>query len=102
MDDQPAAGADFSDWFLRWLDLVGECEQARGRMIGDDTKAAVMLKRSPEELGDHLVLESPQQVNVDNKSPAMREVSQHWCRSRRVFFPQKATNGSCSGEYHCG
>ena len=36
MDDQPAPGMDFGDWFLRWLDLVGECEKARGRMIDDD------------------------------------------------------------------
>ena len=57
MDDQPAPGMDFGDWFLRWLDLVGECEKARGRMIDDDIKLAVMLKRSPKELGDHLVLE---------------------------------------------
>ena len=25
MDNQPTPGADFSDWFLRWSDLVGEC-----------------------------------------------------------------------------
>ena len=36
MDDQPAPGMDFGDWFFRWLDLVGECEKARGRMIDDD------------------------------------------------------------------
>ena len=28
MDDQPAPGVDFSDRFIRWLDLVGECEQS--------------------------------------------------------------------------
>ena len=50
MDDQPAPGMDFGDWFLRWLDLVGECEKAHGRMIDDDIKVAVMLKRSPKEL----------------------------------------------------
>ena len=60
MNDQPAPGVDFSDWFLRWLDLVGEREQARGRKIDDDMKVAVMLKRSPKELRDHLVLEIPQ------------------------------------------
>ena len=65
MDDQHAPGVDFSDWFLKWLDLIGECEQARGRMIDDDIKAAVMLKRSPKELRDHLVLESPQLANVE-------------------------------------
>ena len=35
-DDQPAPRMDFGDWFLRLLDLVGECEQACGRMIDDD------------------------------------------------------------------
>ena len=60
MDDQPAPASDFSEWFRKWLDLVGECEQARGRMIDDDKKGAVVLKRSPKELRDHLVLKSPQ------------------------------------------
>ena len=58
-------------------------------MIDDDIKVAVMLKRSPKELRDHLVLESPQLANVEFKFPVMRELIQHWCRSRRVFFPQK-------------
>ena len=89
MDDQPAPGMDFGDWFLRWLDLVGECEKAHGRMIDDDMKVAVMLKRSRKELGDHLVLESPQLANVECKFPVMRELIQHWCQSRRVFSPQK-------------
>ena len=89
MDDQPAPGVDFSDWFLKWLHLVGECEQARGCMIDDDMEVAVMLKRPPKELKDHLVLESPQSVNVENKFPVMRELIQHWCRSRGVLFPQK-------------
>ena len=88
MDDQPAPGMDFGDWFLRWLDLVGECEKARGRMIDDDIKVALMLKRSTKELGDHLVLESPQLANVEFKFPVMRELIQHWCQSRRVFYPQ--------------
>ena len=48
-----------------------------------------MLKRSPKELRDHLVLESPQLENVEFKFPVMRELIQHWCQSRRVFFPQK-------------
>ena len=53
INDQPAPRMDFGDWFLSWLDLVGECEKARGRMIDDDIKVAVMLKRSPKELRDH-------------------------------------------------
>ena len=48
-----------------------------------------MLKRSTKELGDHLVLESPQLANVEFKFPVMRELIQHWCQSRRVFYPQK-------------
>ena len=48
-----------------------------------------MLKRSPKELRDHLVLESPQLANVEFKFPVMRELIQHWSQSRRVFFPQK-------------
>ena len=36
MDDQLAPGMDFGYWFLRWLDLVGESEKPRGRMINDD------------------------------------------------------------------
>ena len=102
MDDQPAPGMDFGDWFLRWLDLVGECEKARGRMIDDDIKVAVMLKRSPMELRDHLVLESPQLANVEFKFPVMRGLIQHWCQSRRVFFLSSETaNGSCSGQHCC-
>ena len=50
---------------------------------------AVTLKRSPKELRDHLVLESPQLANVGFKFPMMRELIQRWCQSRRVFFPQK-------------
>ena len=67
MDDQLAPGADFGDWFLWRSDLVGECEQACGRMIDDDVEIAVMLKRSCKELRDHHVLEGPQFANVENK-----------------------------------
>ena len=54
---------------------MNECEQARGRMIDDDMKMAVMFKRSPKEVGDHLVLESAQLENVEFKFPVMRELS---------------------------
>ena len=85
LDDQLAPGVDFSDGVLKWLDLVGECEQARSRMIDDDIKVAVMLKRSLKELRDHVVLESPQLANDDNKIFVMRELIQHWCRLHEVF-----------------
>ena len=86
MDDQPAPGMDFGDWFFRWLDLVGECEKAHCRMIDDDIKVAVMLNRSPKELRDHLVLENPQ--------PGKRGI-QVSCDS------SETANGSCSGQYCC-
>ena len=62
MDDQPTLGEDFGDWFLWWLDLVGECEQARERMIDDDIKVAVLPNRSPKQLRNHLVLKSSQRL----------------------------------------
>ena len=69
--------------------MLASVKKHCGRMIDDDIKVAAMLKRSPKELRDHLVLESPQLANVEFKFPAMRELIQHWCQSRRVFFPQK-------------
>ena len=78
MDDQLAPRVDFSDWFVKWLDLAGEGEQARGWMIDDDIKVAVMLKGSPMELRDHHVFESPQLANVEHKY-----------------------SGDCSGECYC-
>ena len=50
-------------------------------MIDDGIKVAVLLKRSPKELRDHIVLESPQLANVENKFPVRRELVQLWCRS---------------------
>ena len=47
MDDQPVPGVDFSDWFLKWLDLVSECERARGRMIDDDKSRSDAQEISP-------------------------------------------------------
>ena len=67
-----------------WLDLIGECEQARGRLI-EDMKVAVLLKSVPKEIRDRLVLESPQLADVDSTFPVMREVVQNWCRSRKTF-----------------
>ena len=67
-----------------WLDLVGEREQARGRMIDDDKKAAVMLKRSPKELRDHFCAREPTVGKCRKQVPS--DAIQHWCRSRRVFF----------------
>ena len=47
MEDHPLQGRDLSDWFIRWLDLIGVCEQARGRLIDvdDDIKIAILLKK---------------------------------------------------------
>ena len=50
MDGQPSPGGDFGDGFLKWLDLVGECEKSCGLLIDDDIMVAVLLKRSLKEL----------------------------------------------------
>ena len=97
MDDQPVPRMDFGDWFLRWLDLVGECEKARGRMIDDDINVAVMLKRSPKELGDHRVLESPQLANMEFKFLVMREL----VPVTKSLLSSETANGSCRGQYCC-
>ena len=41
-------------------------------MIDDDMKGAVVLKRSPKELRDHLVLKSPLLAHVEKKFFVMR------------------------------
>ena len=91
MGDHPPQGGDFSDWFIRWLDLIGECEQARGRLIDDYIKVAVLLERVPKELKDHLVVDSPQFANAENKFPMMREIVQRWCRSRKTFASHRSS-----------
>ena len=56
MDDQPAPGMGLLEvgssggWILS--------ASVKKHVIDDDIKVAVMLKRSPKELRDHLVLES--------------------------------------------
>ena len=83
MDDQRAPRMDFGDWFLRLLDLVGGCAKARGCMIddGDAQEISQGAQRSLRVSRVHSWLEF--------KFPVMRELIQHWCQSRRVFFPQK-------------
>ena len=60
------------------LDSVGECEQARGRMIDEFMNSRSVAEEISTELRDHLVLESPQQAIVENKFLVMRELVQHW------------------------
>ena len=91
MDAHPAPGVDFSDWFLKWLDLVGKCEQARGRMIDDDMKVAV--------------IDAQEIFQRAQRSPCAREPTVGKCRkqvpcdarahpalvphTKSFFFPQK-------------
>ena len=82
MEDAPTTGEDFGDWFLRWLALVGQTEQARGRRLDDDIKIAMVLKRAPNELRDHLVIET---ARIADKFPIMREIVENWSYSRRTF-----------------
>ena len=65
-------------------------------MIDDDIKVAVMLKRSPKELRDHFVLQSPQLTNVEFKFLVMRELIQHWCQSRRTAREVAAVSTAAS------
>ena len=78
------------------LDLVGECEKARARKVDDDIKVAVMLKRSPKELRDHLVLESPQLANVEFKFPVMRELILQLVPVTKSFLSSETANGNRS------
>ena len=48
-----------------------------------------MLKISPQELSDPPRVGESQLAKNEFKFPVMRELIQHWCQSRRVFFPQK-------------
>ena len=55
MEEAPASGESFGDWFFRWLEIVRACEEARQKMLDDDIKCAVVIKRAPKELKEHLV-----------------------------------------------
>ena len=83
MDDQPAPGMNFGDWFLRWLDLVGECEKARGRMIDDDIKVAARVGES-----------TAGERGVQVPYPALVPVT-------KSLLSSETANGSCSGQYSC-
>ena len=88
MDDQPTLGVDFGDWFLWWLDLVGEFEEARERMIDDDIKVTVLLKETSQ--GAQRSPRAQELTATDaNKFLVMSELVQHWCRSRRTFCARK-------------
>ena len=48
MEDKPRGTEDFSVWYYRWLELIRQAEQARGKLIDDDIKCAVATRRSPK------------------------------------------------------
>ena len=83
MDDQPAPGMNFGDWFLRWLDLVGECEKASGRMIDDYIKVAARVGVS-----------TAGERGVQVPFPALVPVT-------KSLLSSETANGSCSGQYCC-
>ena len=68
-------------------------------MIDDDMKGAVVLKRSPKELRDHLVLKSPLLAHVEKKFFVMRGPA--LVPLTKNFLTSKAANGNCNGEYCC-
>ncbi len=36
VEDKPKSSEDFSTWYYRWLEMIRQAEQARGKLIGDD------------------------------------------------------------------
>ena len=101
MDDQLALRVDFSDWFLSWLDLVGECEQARGRMIDDDKKVAVMLICCPKELREITLCSRAHSYKRRKQVPCDATADPAMVLLTKSFLSSKTANGNCCGEYYC-
>ena len=89
MEDRQRDGEDFSTWYYRWKELVRQAESARGRVIDDDIKCAVVLRRSPRELRDHLLLAVP---NVDFSSMNATVVT--WMLAKKSYSTNPATSSS--------
>jgi hypothetical protein len=82
MEDRPREGEEFSVWYYRWQELIRQTEAARGKLIDDDIKCAVALRRAPRELKDHLVLQSN---TVADRFSVMHEIIVVWMTARRSF-----------------
>ena len=84
MEDKPRGTEDFSVWYYRWLELIRQAEQARGKLIDDDIKCAVATRRSPKELREHLILQS---VVVADRFSVMHDMIVSWMTARKSFGP---------------
>ena len=93
MHDEPRANEEFGEWFHRWMDMVSETEKVREKPIDDDIKVAVVLRRAPKELKDHLVLESAAMQDTAAKFPKMRELVGNWFHTRKGLYGDSRTQG---------
>jgi hypothetical protein len=98
MEDKPAAGEDFGTWYYGWTERIRGTEQARGKPIDDDIKCAVILRRAPKELRDHLVLEAS--AIADNWE-AMNAKITNWMTARKVFTPVMDTKTNKKQQHGC-
>ena len=46
MEDKPKQGEDYATWYYRWLELVRQTEQARAKLLDDDIKCVVAMRRA--------------------------------------------------------
>jgi len=84
MDERPSSSEDFSSWYFRWLELIRQTEMVRQRPLDDDIKCAVVLKRAPPELRDHLVLQAGA---IADTFSTMNQIITTWMIARRSFPP---------------
>ena len=88
MSSKPGLNEDFSSWYYSWLEMIREAEQVRKKVIDDDVKCAVALRRSPEELRDHLVLETG---TIADQWDVMNAKILAWMTARRPFIAPTST-----------
>ena len=69
MSSQPKSGQDFSDWWYGFLKLIDDCESTREKALDDDVKCAVVLKKAPQAMRNHLVQSANE---VGSSFPRMR------------------------------
>ena len=82
MEDRPQAGEDFGTWYHRWQELIRQAEVARGRLIDDDVKVAVAMRRAPRELREHLMLQS---ATIGDRFSVIGDIITTWMIARKSY-----------------